>query len=82
MPSPKSGTVAANLLQAVEEFKKGKVEFKLDKTGNIHGIVGKVSFDATKLEENIAAFLKAIEDNKPAGIKAKLVKKVVIAPTM
>ncbi|MEI7564035.1 MAG: 50S ribosomal protein L1, partial [bacterium] len=82
MPSPKAGTVTQNIVQTVEEFKKGKMEFKLDKTGNIHGIVGKVSFDAKKLEENIAAFLKAIEENKPAGIKAKLVKKVVIAPTM
>lgn len=82
MPSPKAGTVTQNIVQTVEEFKKGKMEFKLDKTGNIHGIVGKVSFDAKKLEENIAAFLKAIEDNKPTGIKAKLIKKVVIAPTM
>ena len=82
MPSPKSGTVTTNIAQTVAEFKKGKMEFKLDKTGNIHGIVGKISFDAKQLEENIAAFLKAVEDNKPAGIKAKLVKKVVIAPTM
>lgn len=82
MPSPKAGTVTQNIVQTVEEFKKGKMEFKLDKTGNIHGIVWKISFDASKLEENIAAFLKAIEDNKPTGIKAKLIKKVVIAPTM
>jgi len=66
MPSPKSGTVTANVIQTVEEFKKGKMEFKLDKTGNVHGIIGKVSFDAKALEENIAAFLKALEDNKPA----------------
>lgn len=82
MPSPKAGTVVTNIAQAVAEFKKGKMEFKLDKTGNIHGIVGKVSFGAKELEENIAAFLKAVEDNKPAGIKAKLLRKVVIAPTM
>lgn len=82
MPSPKAGTVTQNIIQTIEEFKKWKIEFKLDKTGNIHGIVGKVSFDTTKLEENISAFLKAIEDNKPSGIKAKLIKKVVIAPTM
>jgi large subunit ribosomal protein L1 len=58
------------------------MEFKLDKTGNIHGIVGKVSFGEKELEENITAFLKAIEDNKPAGVKAKLVRKVVVSSTM
>lgn len=82
MPSPKSWTVTPNIVQAVEEFKKGKLEFKLDKTGNIHSPVGKVSFDAQKLEENIIAFLKALEENKPAGIKAKLIKKVVLSTTM
>lgn len=82
MPSPKSGTVTQNIGQTVEEFKKGKMEFKLDKTGNIHGIVGKISFDAKKLEENVTAFFKAVEDNKPTGVKAKLMKKVVLAPTM
>jgi large subunit ribosomal protein L1 len=82
MPSPKSGTVTQNIGQTVEEFKKGKIEFKLDKTGNIHGIVGKISFDAKKLEENVTAFFKAVEDNKPTGVKAKLMKKVVLAPTM
>ena len=82
MPSPKSGTVTINVGQTVEEFKKGKMEFKLDKTGNVHGIVGKISFDAKKLEENIVAFLKAIEEAKPAGVKGKLIKKIVIAPSM
>lgn len=82
MPSPKSGTVTQNITQTVGEFKKGKMEFKLDKTGNIHWIIGKVSFENTKLIENIDAFLKAIEENKPTGVKAKLIKKVVVAPTM
>lgn len=82
MPSPKSGTVVGNLAQAVEEFKKGKVEFKLDKTGNIHSSVGKSSFDAKKLEENVASFLKALEENKPVGVKGKLVKKAVLSTTM
>ncbi|PJA48297.1 MAG: 50S ribosomal protein L1 [candidate division SR1 bacterium CG_4_9_14_3_um_filter_40_9] len=82
MPSPKSGTVVANIAQAVEEFKKGKVEFKLDKTGNIHSAVGKASFDARKLEENVASFLKALEENKPVGVKGKLVKKAVLSTTM
>ncbi len=82
MPSPKAGTVVTNIVQAVEEFKKGKMEFKLDKTGNIHAIVGKMSFSPDKLVENIQAFLNALEEHKPAGVKAKLIKKAVIAPTM
>ena len=82
MPSPKSGTVTQNITQTVEEFKKGKMEFKLDKTGNIHAIIGKSSFDEKKLEENIDAFLKAVEEARPTGVKGKLIKKIVIAPTM
>ena len=82
MPSPKAGTVVANIPQAVEEFKKGKMEFKLDKSGNINASVGKLSFTETQIEENIKAFLKALEDNKPAGVKGKLIKKIFIAPTM
>ena len=82
MPSPKAGTVAVNIAQAVEETKKGKIEFRLDKTGNIHALVGKMSFDNAKLVENVQALLKAIEDNKPTGVKGKLIKKVVVASTM
>ena len=82
MPSPKAGTVAVNIVQAVEEVKKGKIEFRLDKTGNIHAGVGKVSFDDQKIVENIEALMKAIEENKPAGVKGKLVKKAVISTTM
>lgn len=82
MPSPKAGTVTTNIAQAVEETKKGKIEFRLDKTGNIHALVGKVSFDTDKLVENITTLMDAIEENKPTGVKGKLVKKVVIASTM
>ena len=82
MPSPKAGTVTMNIAQAVEETKKGKIEFRLDKTGNIHALVGKLSFDNVKLIENIESLMKAIEENKPTGVKGKLVKKVVIATTM
>lgn len=82
MPSPKAGTVASDIAQAVEEVKKGKIEFRLDKTGNIHAGVGKVSFDDAKIVENIEALMKAIEDNKPSGVKGKLVKKVVLSTTM
>ena len=82
MPSPKAGTVVANIPQAVEEFKKGKMEFKLDKTGNVNAAVGRMSFTEAQIEENIKAFLKALEDNKPTGVKGKLIKKIFIAPTM
>jgi len=82
MPSPKAGTVVANIPQAVEEFKKGKMEFKLDKTGNINASIGKLSFTEKQIEENIIAFLKALEDSKPTGVKGKLIKRAFIAPTM
>lgn len=82
MPSPKAGTVVTNIVQAIEEFKKGKMEFKLDKTGNINAAVGKMSFTEAQIEENIKAFIQALEDNKPTGVKGKLIKKIYIAPTM
>lgn len=82
MPSPKSWTVVQNLVQAIEEFKKWKIEFKLDKTWNVHVGIWKVSFDAKRLEENIEWFLKALEDNKPTWVKNKLIKKIVISSSM
>ncbi len=82
MPSPKAGTVTTNLAQTVEEIKKGKVEFRLDKTGNVHAAMGKLSFDDVKLKDNIESFIKAILDNRPTGVKGKLIKKVVISSTM
>ena len=82
MPSPKAGTVTQNIPAAVEEIKKGRIEFKLDKTGNIHAIVGKLNFGPEKLKDNIEAFIKAVESNKPTGVKGKLIKKIVVSPTM
>lgn len=82
MPNPKAGTVAVDLVSAVSEIKKGRFEFKLDKTGNIHATIGKANFTADQLSDNITAFLAAINSNKPAGVKGKLIKKVVVAPTM
>ncbi len=82
MPSPKAGTVTTNLSQTVEEIKKGKVEFRLDKTGNIHAAMGKLSFDDAKLKDNIESFIKAILDNRPSGVKGKLIKKIVLSSTM
>lgn len=82
MPSPKTGTVTQNLGQTIDEIKKGRVEFKLDKTGNIHVGIGKLSFTNEQLAENVTALLKAVVENRPTGVKGKLVKKVVLAPTM
>lgn len=82
MPTPKAGTVTTNIVQSVEEIKKGKIEFRLDKTGNIHAWIGKLSFGNKKLEENLESFLKAVEDNKPVWVKWKLVKKVVVSTSM
>ncbi len=82
MPSPKAGTVTNDITRTVEEFKKWKIEYKLDKTGNVHVAVWKVSFDADKLEWNISAILTALDENKPSGVKWKLVKKVVISSSM
>ena len=82
MPSPKAGTVTTDVTHTISEIKKGRVEFKLDKGGNIHLPGGKVSFDEQQLSENITAVIKAISDSKPAAIKAKLFKKIAISPTM
>ncbi len=82
MPSPKAGTVTTNIGATVEEFKKWKIEFRLDKTGNIHATMGSLNFDNNKLVENIESFIKVIEDHKPSGVKGKLIKKITIAPTM
>jgi large subunit ribosomal protein L1 len=82
MPSPKAWTVVQNITQAIEEFKKWKIEFKLDKTWNINVGIGKTSFTVEQIQENINAFLKALEENKPIWVKWKLIKKIVISSTM
>jgi large subunit ribosomal protein L1 len=82
MPSPKAGTVTNDLKTSVEEVKKWKIEYKLDKTGNVHVPVGKISFDAAKLVDNIEAVLTAISENKPTWVKGKLIKKMVISSSM
>lgn len=82
MPNPKAGTVAADIVGAVWEIKKGRFEYRLDKTGNIHASIGKTDFSAKKLEENIVAFLDSVHANKPAGIKGKLIKRITLSPTM
>lgn len=82
MPSPKAGTVTQDVAATIDEVKKGRIEFRLDKTGNIHAPLGKLSFDDEKLLDNLKALMKAIEEHKPVGVKGKLIKKVALSPTM
>jgi len=82
MPSPKNGTVTADVVSAVAEFAAGKVEFRNDSGGNIHAVVGKLSFDAAKLVENVEFFIDHIKKVKPSAVKGTYVKKVVIGATM
>lgn len=82
MPSPKAGTISNDLTSTINEIKKWRVEFKLDKTWNIHVWIWKVSFDDEKLVENAKALLAAIDENKPSWVKWKLIRKAVLAPTM
>jgi len=82
MPSPKAGTVTSNITQTIDEIKKWRVEFKLDKTGNIHVVIGKLDFADEKIVENYTALLNAINEAKPSWVKGKLIEKIVLAPTM
>jgi len=84
MPNPKAGTVvpAEDLPRAINEAKAGRVEFRLDKTANIHVPIGKVSFSADQLEENLAALMGAIKKARPAAAKGSYVKKVTLTSTM
>lgn len=82
MPSPKNGTVTPNVVEAVGEFAAGKVEFRNDAGGNVHAVVGKLSFEEGKLVENIDAFLSHIKRLKPSTAKGTYIKKVCISATM
>jgi len=82
MPSPKSGTVTADVTKAVTESKAGKVEYRLDKTNIIHCPIGKVSFGPEKLKENMDALMDAIIKAKPAAAKGQYVRSCVVASTM
>ncbi len=82
MPNPKTGTVTTNVVQAINEVKAGKVEFRVDKTGVIHVPVGKVSFETGKLLENASSLINAVIKAKPAAAKGKYVKSVTICSTM
>jgi len=82
MPSPRAGTVTPDVGATVKEYKAGKVEFRNDAGGNVHAVVGKMSFDAPKLVDNIQAFLDYINGIKPATVRGQYIKTVAIAATM
>ncbi len=82
MPSPKTGTVTRNIEQAIADAKKGRVEFKVDKAGNIHMPVGKISFDKEKLLENIYTAIDAVIRAKPPGAKGQYVRSITLSTTM
>lgn len=84
MPNPKAGTVvpAEDLPRVIREAKAGRVEFRLDKTANLHVPIGKVSFDAQKLYENMATLMDAIKKAKPAAAKGAYIRRVTVASTM
>lgn len=82
MPNPKSGTVTPDIGKAVNEFKGGKVEFKMDKGGAVHLGIGKVSFAADALQKNFRAALSAINHAKPGGLKGVFIRSVTISLTM
>ena len=82
MPNPKTGTVTMDVKKAVSDVKNGKVEYRTDSFGNVHGIIGKASFDEKKLCENLTAFVNAILKLKPASVKGIYVKNISISSTM
>ena len=82
MPNPKAGTVTTDIEKAVKEAKAGKIEYRVDKQAIIHVGLGKVSFGADKLMENVNAFIESLKGQKPASIKGQFVKSVYISTTM
>jgi large subunit ribosomal protein L1 len=82
MPTPKAGTVTMDVSRAVREIKAGKIEFRVDRTGNVHVPIGKVSFEPAKLEENLSAFMDTVIRAKPAAAKGQYVRGVTVSSTM
>ncbi len=82
MPSPKAGTVTPNVADAVKEYAAGKVEYRADKAGNVHAVIGKMSFPEADLVANLEHFIKTIEKAKPATSKGIYIKKITISGAM
>ena len=82
MPNPKTGTVTMDTKKAVEEVKKGRVEYRTDSYGNVHALIGKVSFDDEKLVENLKTFVNLIIKSKPSVVKGTFVKNISVSSTM
>ena len=82
MPNPKTGTVTTDVKKAISDVKKGRVEYRTDSYGNVHGLVGKVSFTEEQLKENIKAFVSVILKSKPSVVKGVYVKNVSLSTTM
>ena len=82
MPTPKAGTVTFDISRAVKEIKAGKIEFRVDKTGNIHAPIGKASFSEEQLSENLGAFMDEIVRARPSGVKGTYLKSVTVSSTM
>ena len=82
MPNPKTGTVTTDVAKAISDVKKGRVEYRTDSYGNVHGLVGKVSFTEEQLKENIKAFVAVILKSKPSAVKGIYVKNISLASTM
>jgi large subunit ribosomal protein L1 len=82
MPSPKTGTVTTDIVKAIEDVRKGKVEFRVDKQGGIHLSVGKLSFEDNKIYENASRVIDALNEIKPASIKGRFVKSLFISSSM
>jgi large subunit ribosomal protein L1 len=82
MPSPRAGTVTPDVGKTIEEYKAGKVEFRNDSGGNVHAMVGKLSFDTAKLVENIETFINHINALKPAAVRGQYVRGIAISATM
>ena len=82
MPNPKTGTVTTDVKKAIDDVKKGRIEFRTDSYGNVHAIIGKVSFDANKLVENLQAFVTVIVKSKPQTAKGTYIKNISVSSTM
>jgi large subunit ribosomal protein L1 len=82
MPTPKAGTVTMDIAKAIKELKAGRIEFRVDRTGNVHAPIGKVSFDLEMLEENFKGFMDAVIRARPAAAKGGYVRAVTVSSTM